>query len=103
MGNDAAIHVNPWDLGWGYCVNMDHDFRGKEALQKIADSDHRVMVSLEWSDEDVVDVWASQFGNEEPYETMEQAEDRAGGIHGNKGDECAVTAIKMASFRKVIG
>lgn len=28
--------------------------------------------------------------------TMEQAEDRCGGILGNKGDECAVTAIKMA-------
>ena len=28
-------------------------------------------------------------------DTMQQAEDRAGGIHGNKGDECAVTAIKM--------
>ncbi|EKC53713.1 riboflavin synthase subunit beta, partial [human gut metagenome] len=27
--------------------------------------------------------------------TMEQAEDRAGGKLGNKGDECAITAIKM--------
>jgi len=27
--------------------------------------------------------------------TMEQAVDRAGGIHGNKGDEAAMTAIKM--------
>ena len=30
--------------------------------------------------------------------TMQQAEDRAGGIHGNKGDECAVTAIKMVDL-----
>ena len=27
--------------------------------------------------------------------TMQQAVDRAGGIHGNKGDEAAITAIKM--------
>jgi 6,7-dimethyl-8-ribityllumazine synthase len=27
--------------------------------------------------------------------TMEQALERAGGIHGNKGDEAAITAIKM--------
>lgn len=27
--------------------------------------------------------------------TMEQAEDRSGGKLGNKGDECAITAIKM--------
>lgn len=31
--------------------------------------------------------------------TMEQAEDRAGGKHGNKGDEAAVTAIKMLGLR----
>jgi 6,7-dimethyl-8-ribityllumazine synthase len=29
---------------------------------------------------------------------MQQAIDRAGGIHGNKGDEAAVTAIKMVDF-----
>lgn len=28
--------------------------------------------------------------------TLEQAEQRSGGMLGNKGDECAVTAIKMA-------
>jgi 6,7-dimethyl-8-ribityllumazine synthase len=30
---------------------------------------------------------------------LEQAKDRAGGKHGNKGDEAAVTAIKMASLK----
>lgn len=29
---------------------------------------------------------------------LEQAMDRAGGKHGNKGDESAITAIKMASL-----
>lgn len=31
--------------------------------------------------------------------TMQQALERAGGKHGNKGDEAAVTAIKMAALR----
>jgi 6,7-dimethyl-8-ribityllumazine synthase len=31
-------------------------------------------------------------------DTMAQAEERAGGRHGNKGDECAITAIKMIDF-----
>ena len=31
-------------------------------------------------------------------ENMQQAMDRAGGRLGNKGDECAVVAIKMAKF-----
>lgn len=30
--------------------------------------------------------------------TLEQALDRAGGKHGNKGDEAAITAIKMLSL-----
>jgi len=33
-------------------------------------------------------------------ETQQQATDRAGGKLGNKGDEAAITAIKMAAFRK---
>lgn len=32
--------------------------------------------------------------------TMQQALDRAGGIHGNKGDEAAITAIKMVALKK---
>ncbi|MDA3821635.1 MAG: 6,7-dimethyl-8-ribityllumazine synthase, partial [Bacteroidales bacterium] len=32
-------------------------------------------------------------------DTQQQALDRAGGKHGNKGDEAAVTAIKMVSLK----
>lgn len=31
-------------------------------------------------------------------DTLEQAEERSGGRLGNKGDECAIDAIKMAKF-----
>jgi len=34
--------------------------------------------------------------------TMEQALDRAGGKHGNKGDEAAITAIKMLGLKNQI-
>jgi 6,7-dimethyl-8-ribityllumazine synthase len=30
--------------------------------------------------------------------TLQQAQDRSGGKLGNKGDECAIDAIKMAKF-----
>lgn len=33
-------------------------------------------------------------------ETQQQAVDRAGGKHGNKGDEAAVTALKMVALKK---
>lgn len=32
--------------------------------------------------------------------TQQQADERAGGKHGNKGDEAAVTAIKMAALQQ---
>jgi 6,7-dimethyl-8-ribityllumazine synthase len=35
-------------------------------------------------------------------DNQQQALDRAGGKHGNKGDEAAVTAIKMVSFAQTL-
>ena len=35
-------------------------------------------------------------------DTHQQAVDRSGGKHGNKGDEAAITAIKMAALRRNI-
>ena len=32
--------------------------------------------------------------------TMQQAIDRSGGIHGNKGTEAAIVAIRMANLRR---
>ncbi len=34
-------------------------------------------------------------------DTLQQAQDRAGGKHGNKGDEAAITAIKMVHLNKL--
>jgi len=34
--------------------------------------------------------------------SLQQAIDRAGGKHGNKGDEAAVTAIKMAALQRLM-
>jgi 6,7-dimethyl-8-ribityllumazine synthase len=34
--------------------------------------------------------------------SQQEAVDRAGGKHGNKGDEAAVTAIKMAALQREI-
>jgi len=36
-------------------------------------------------------------------ENLQQALDRAGGKHGNKGDEAAVTAIRMAALNRELG
>ena len=71
----ASRYVNPYEIGWGMFVNLDHDFVGRDALAAIRDSRHDVMVTLEWDPDDVADVWASQLRDPEPYFPMDGPED----------------------------
>lgn len=62
----------PYDVDWGWTVKYDHDFIGREALEKIKDNPPRKIVTLEWNQEDVMDVWASMFGlREKEYKIFE--------------------------------
>lgn len=71
MGDDLkARYVTPFDTGWENRIKWDHDFVGKQALEEIAKAPRRTVVTLEWNTEDVVDVYASQFRDEEPYEPI---------------------------------
>jgi glycine cleavage system aminomethyltransferase T len=71
--NEENIFVTPYDVGWGYLVNFDHDFMGKSALQKIAQNPPNKMVTLEWNADDVADVFKSQFQGKDvqPYDPIE--------------------------------
>lgn len=64
-------YQTPWDLGYGRHVKFDHDFIGREALEKLAGRPHRRKVWLKWNDEDVLRVYASLLGNGERYKYME--------------------------------
>lgn len=64
-------YQTPWDLGYGRHINFDHDFIGREALEKLADQPHRRKVWLKWSNEDVLKVFASQLGHGPRYKYME--------------------------------
>ena len=62
---------NPIELGWGFMIDWNHDFIGKEALEQIRDNGPREMVTLEWNHEDMIKVFASFFEKgEAPYEEM---------------------------------
>jgi vanillate/3-O-methylgallate O-demethylase len=61
---------NPYDLGWGWLINSDHEFIGKEALQSVAGNPPNEFMALEWDSEDVTDVFASLF-REKPYDYRE--------------------------------
>jgi vanillate/3-O-methylgallate O-demethylase len=46
-------YLNPWELGYGAFVKFDHDFIGREALERIDPDAQRKKVTLEWNAEDV--------------------------------------------------
>ncbi|MEI3868646.1 aminomethyl transferase family protein [Microbacterium sp. CCNWLW134] len=61
--SSADIHdfyMTPFDLGLGRSVRFDHDFHGREALEKIAEAPARRKVTLIWNSSDVADVVRSQ-------------------------------------------
>lgn len=61
----------PLELGWKYMVNYNHEFPGKDALQKIEAQGYRKMITLRWDPEDIVDVYRSQLYPGEHYKPIE--------------------------------
>ena len=51
--NIADYYLTPFDLGYGQFVKFDHDFIGREALEKIAVNPQRQKVTLMWNGDDV--------------------------------------------------
>ena len=49
----ADYYVTPYDIGYGRTVRFDHDFLGRDALERIAGGSHRDKVTLVWHPDDV--------------------------------------------------
>lgn len=56
--NVEDYYATPWDLGYGHIIKFDHDFVGREALERMADQPHRRKVTLIWNPEDFEKVFA---------------------------------------------
>jgi len=69
--------VTPYDLGWGFLIKFDHEFTGRKALEELAKNPPRTVVTLEWSADDVGEVFASQFKGKdaEPCESITEPVD----------------------------
>ncbi|MGH1556428.1 hypothetical protein ACRAWF_45815 [Streptomyces sp. L7] len=52
-------YVTPWDLGYGHILKFDHDFIGREALERRKSEKHRRKAWLAWHRDDVARVFAS--------------------------------------------
>lgn len=69
--NIEDYYQTPWDLGYGKHIKFDHDFIGREALEKMADQPHRKKVWLKWNNDDVLRVFASQLSEGDRFKYME--------------------------------
>ncbi|KAF4465112.1 glycine cleavage system T [Fusarium albosuccineum] len=103
----SAHHRTPFDLGWGWLVNFDHDFIGKEALEAVAIDPPNALVALEWNSEDVTDVYASLF-RDETFEYMELPRNGCNSVAGHSVYVngclvgCAVSGCYSYWFKRMI-
>jgi len=56
-----GYYLTPWDIGYGHIVKFDHDFVGREALERMKDQKHKQKVTLALDDENVSRVMSSMF------------------------------------------
>jgi vanillate/3-O-methylgallate O-demethylase len=69
--NIEDYYVTPYELGYGPFVKFDHDFIGREALEKTAGKPHRKKVTLAWNADDVLKAFRSMFEPGDPYKYID--------------------------------
>lgn len=94
---------SPVELGWAKTIKFDHDFIGRTALEKEVANPRRVMRTLVWNSDDVVEVYASLFHKEQsPYQFMEMPRDQRGYMYADRvlhnGQDVGVTTSRGYSY-----
>jgi vanillate/3-O-methylgallate O-demethylase len=69
--NVEDYYLTPMDIGYSHILKFDHDFIGREALEKKIDQPHKKKVTLLWNSEDVIRVFASLFQQGDRYKYMD--------------------------------
>src|SRR5262252_5361820 len=70
--NIEDYYMTPYQLGYGHMVKFDHDFIGREALERLDRASQRRKVTLAWNHEDVTKIFASIFDpSVVPYKFLE--------------------------------
>lgn len=69
--NIEDYYMNPFELGYGSFVKFDHDFIGREALEKMDQTTLRKKVTFAWNKEDVKKVLDSMFETGDPYKYID--------------------------------
>src|SRR5712692_648460 len=69
--NIEDYYMSPYELGYGPFVKFDHDFIGRQALEKMSGKPHRKKVTLAWNADDVSKVLRSMFEPGDPYKYID--------------------------------
>jgi vanillate/3-O-methylgallate O-demethylase len=69
--NIEDYYMTPYALGYGPFVKFDHDFIGREALERMSGKPQRKKVTFAWNSEDVVKVLSSLFEAGDPYKYVD--------------------------------
>lgn len=95
----SDYYRNPFELGWEKCVKFDHEFQGREALEKIAQN-HRQIVTLRWNPDDIMKVFQSLFLKDEvPYKDIRIPQD-----YNEMGNFCHIYhSDKVLKDGKMVG
>ncbi len=64
--NIEDYYMTPYALGYGPFIKFDHDFIGREALEKMDVASQRKKVTFAWNGEDCVKAFASLFQKDAP-------------------------------------
>jgi vanillate/3-O-methylgallate O-demethylase len=100
--NIADWYRSPVELGWSKVINLDHEFMGRDALAAEKANPRRVIRTLVWNADDVVDVYASLFKQGQPFDFMEMPRDQRGFMYADKvlrgGETVGVTTSRGYSF-----
>jgi vanillate/3-O-methylgallate O-demethylase len=64
-------YVTPYELGYGPFVKFDHEFIGRQALEKMAGKPHRRKVTLAWNPDDVTKAFRSMLEKGDPYKFID--------------------------------
>jgi vanillate/3-O-methylgallate O-demethylase len=62
--NIEDYYLNPYELGYGQFVKLDHDFFGRDALAQIDSDTQRRKVTLAWNNDDLADIFSSLLAPE---------------------------------------
>lgn len=103
VGDDLEIRFKtPYDVGWGFLVKFNHDFIGRQALEKISQNQQTELVTLEWNPDDLGEIFASQFRgrNVSPYDSMDG---RPMDMYYNSGFSFVYHADKVMSGNEMVG